>query len=75
VPRLVNTLCDTAMMAAFAANRDCCTLGDVASSIDELQWPEFATRRRHKTASNARRAAAAAAAGRVGAAASAPHAR
>jgi general secretion pathway protein A len=44
VPRLVNTLCDTAMMAAFGASRDCVTLGDVASSIDELQWPEFSTR-------------------------------
>ncbi|HEY1283799.1 MAG TPA: AAA family ATPase [Steroidobacteraceae bacterium] len=60
VPRLVNTLCDTAMMAAFAANRDCVTLGDVASSIDELQWPEFATRvAQHQ----ARAAAAAVAAG------------
>ena len=60
VPRLVNTLCDTAMMAAFASNRDCVTLGDVASSIDELQWPEFATRiAQHQ----ARAAAAAVAAG------------
>ena len=60
VPRLVNTLCDTAMMAAFAANRDCVTLSDVASSIDELQWPEFATR---VAQHHARAAAAAAAAG------------
>ncbi len=44
VPRLVNTLCDTAMIAAFGVNRDCVTLSDVAASIDELQWPEFATR-------------------------------
>jgi general secretion pathway protein A len=44
VPRLVNTLCDTAMMSAFASNRDCVTLGDVASSIDELQWVEFSAR-------------------------------
>jgi hypothetical protein len=44
VPRLVNTLCDTSMMSAFASSRDCVTLGDVASSIDELQWVEFATR-------------------------------
>src|SRR5262245_42885910 len=60
VPRLVNTLCDTAMMAAFASNRDCVTLGDVASSIDELQWPEFAARVAQQ---QARAAAAAAAAG------------
>lgn len=44
VPRLVNTLCDTAMMAAFTSNRDCVTMDDVASAIDELQWVEFATR-------------------------------
>ena len=44
VPRLVNTLCDTSMMAAFASNRDCVTLGDVAGAIDELQWVEFAAR-------------------------------
>jgi type II secretory pathway predicted ATPase ExeA len=44
VPRLVNTLCDTAMMSAYAASRDCVTLGDIASSIDELQWMEFAAR-------------------------------
>ena len=54
VPRLVNTLCDTAMMAAFAANRDCVTLGDVASSIDELQWPEFAARQAQQQAKLAR---------------------
>jgi general secretion pathway protein A len=44
VPRLVNTLCDTAMMSAFASSRDCVTLSDVASSIDELQWVEFSAR-------------------------------
>jgi general secretion pathway protein A len=60
VPRLVNTLCDTAMMAAFATNRDCVTLSDVASSIDELQWPEYSARvAQHQ----ARAAAAAVAAG------------
>ena len=31
VPRLINTLCDTAMMAAFAANRDHVTLEDLAT--------------------------------------------
>ena len=43
-PRLINTLCDTSMMAAFAAGRDQVTLEDVQSSIEELQWPEFAVR-------------------------------
>jgi type II secretory pathway predicted ATPase ExeA len=46
VPRLINTLCDTAMMAAYSADRDYVTLADVGSSIEELQWVEFASRTR-----------------------------
>jgi general secretion pathway protein A len=44
VPRLVNTLCETAMMAAFSADRDHVLLEDVNSAIEELQWQEFAAR-------------------------------
>jgi len=44
VPRLVNTLCDTAMMAAFNEDRDHVTLADIASAVEELQWVEFASR-------------------------------
>jgi len=44
VPRLVNTLCDTAMMAAFAANRDHVILEDINNSIEELQWVEYSVR-------------------------------
>ena len=50
VPRLVNTLCDTAMMSAFATNRDVVTVGDVASAIDELQWVEFTVRQQQQAA-------------------------
>jgi general secretion pathway protein A len=50
VPRLVNTLCDTSMMSAFAASRDCVTMGDVATAIDELQWVEFAARQQQQQA-------------------------
>jgi ATP-dependent 26S proteasome regulatory subunit len=50
VPRLVNTLCDTAMMAAFTTNRDVVTVGDVASAIDELQWVEFTVRQQQQAA-------------------------
>ena len=46
IPRLVNTLCDTAMMAAFNEDRDQVTLKDVRSAIDELQWTEFSARAR-----------------------------
>jgi general secretion pathway protein A len=44
VPRLVNTLCDTAMMAAYAADRGVVTLADIHSAVGELQWVEFAAR-------------------------------
>jgi general secretion pathway protein A len=44
VPRLVNTLCDTAMMAAFNEDRDQVTLADVTAALSELQWVEFAAR-------------------------------
>ena len=44
MPRLVNTLCDTAMMAAFAQDRDVVSVEDVKAAIDELQWVEFAER-------------------------------
>jgi len=44
VPRLVNTLCDTAMMAAFNEDRDHVTRNDIASAIAELRWVEFSAR-------------------------------
>ncbi len=44
VPRLVNTLCDTAMMAAYTADRGMVTLVDVDGAVGELQWVEFAAR-------------------------------
>jgi type II secretory pathway predicted ATPase ExeA len=50
VPRLVNTLCDTSMMAAFTSNRDVVTVGDVASAIDELQWVEYSVRQQQQAA-------------------------
>jgi general secretion pathway protein A len=44
VPRLINTLCDTAMMAAFAVNRDHVTMEDIINSVEELQWVEYSVR-------------------------------
>ena len=43
-PRLINTLCDTAMMSAFGQDRDSVTVADIQSAIAELQWNEFASR-------------------------------
>lgn len=44
VPRLVNTLCDTAMMAAFTANHDTVTRADIEQAIEELQWVDYSAR-------------------------------
>ncbi len=44
VPRLVNTLCDTALMAAYTADRDTVTLADIHQAIEELQWVEYSVR-------------------------------
>lgn len=43
VPRLVNTLCDTGMMASFGRDRDTVTVEDIEAAIRELQWSEFAS--------------------------------
>jgi type II secretory pathway predicted ATPase ExeA len=44
VPRLVNTLCDTALMIAFSSGQPVVTLAGLKDAIDELQWVEFAAR-------------------------------
>ena len=43
-PRLVNTLADTSMMAAFAQERDHILVEDVKAAVEEMQWVEFAER-------------------------------
>ena len=43
-PRLINTLCDTSMMACYGADRDVVTLADIDVALEELQWVEFAAR-------------------------------
>jgi type II secretory pathway predicted ATPase ExeA len=42
-PRLINTLCDTAMMAAFGQDRDTVTSADLDAALSELQWVEFSS--------------------------------
>jgi general secretion pathway protein A len=42
VPRLINTLCDTCMMAAYGRDSDTVTMEDLDAAIHELQWVEFA---------------------------------
>jgi type II secretory pathway predicted ATPase ExeA len=41
VPRLINTLCDTCLMAAFGRDQDTVTAADLDAAIHELQWVEF----------------------------------
>jgi putative secretion ATPase (PEP-CTERM system associated) len=40
VPRLINTLCDTALLCAFADEKSSVELDDVMSAIAELNWIE-----------------------------------
>jgi hypothetical protein len=44
IPRLTNTLCDTALLAAFAQDRQTVSVDDVRSAVTELQWVEYAGR-------------------------------
>jgi len=44
VPRLINTLCDTSMMAAFGRDSDTVSAADLGEALRELQWVEFASR-------------------------------
>src|ERR1700749_5324409 len=43
VPRLVNTLCDTAMMAAYGKDKDTVGMAQLDAAIAELQWVEFSS--------------------------------
>jgi general secretion pathway protein A len=43
VPRLVNTLCDTTLMAAYGKDKDSVSAADLEAAIRELQWVEFAS--------------------------------
>jgi general secretion pathway protein A len=41
VPRLINTLCDTCLMAAYGNERNTVTMAELDAAIRELQWVEF----------------------------------
>jgi general secretion pathway protein A len=43
VPRLINTLCDTCLMAAFGKDKDTVSMEELNAAIGELQWVEFAS--------------------------------
>ena len=43
-PRLINTLCDTSMMAAFSRDVNTVSVEDVDAAVAELEWHEFVAR-------------------------------
>jgi general secretion pathway protein A len=43
VPRLINTLCDTSLLAAYGRDRDTVGVEDLEAAIRELQWVETAS--------------------------------
>ncbi len=43
VPRLINTLCDTALLCAFAEDKPAVGVADIEAAIDELNWKEHAS--------------------------------
>ena len=44
IPRLINTLCDTAMLAAYAQDKDTIGEDEVRNAVEELRWVEYAER-------------------------------
>lgn len=46
IPRLINTLCDTAMMCAFADDQTEIDRSTMVNAITELQWPLYTRRLR-----------------------------
>ncbi len=49
VPRLINTLCDTSMMTAFAIDKDTVDVAEVQAAVEELQWVDYASRTNRMT--------------------------
>jgi type II secretory pathway predicted ATPase ExeA len=48
VPRLINTLCDTAMMGAYALEKEQIGVKELNAAIEELRWVEFVSRTNRK---------------------------
>ena len=44
VPRLINTLCDTALISAYATEKESVDEAEMRSALEELQWTEYAAR-------------------------------
>ena len=44
VPRLINTLCDTAMLAGYSENSQQVGEKEIRAAVDELQWTDYQSR-------------------------------
>jgi Type II secretory pathway, component ExeA (predicted ATPase) len=44
IPRLINTLCDTSLLAAFAQDQPVVDVPTVRDALEELQWQEYQAR-------------------------------
>ena len=44
VPRLINTLCDMALLCAFAAGLEAIGEKELATAVEELQWTDYSSR-------------------------------
>jgi general secretion pathway protein A len=40
IPRLINSLCDTAMMSAYSHDANAVTVADIEAAVSELQWAD-----------------------------------
>lgn len=50
IPRLINTLCDTALLTAYSRDHRQVTEEDLASAIEDLQWEPYAKRTSYRNA-------------------------
>jgi general secretion pathway protein A len=48
IPRLINSLCDTALISTYVENKKTVTLELVEEAIDELQWMPYSERARNR---------------------------
>ncbi len=48
IPRLINSLCDTALITAFVENKRTLTIELIEEALEELQWVPFSERARNK---------------------------
>jgi type II secretory pathway predicted ATPase ExeA len=49
IPRLINTLCDTALLITYANNKDKPDEEILTLALEDLQWPEYNQRRNYRS--------------------------